>query len=88
MSKKYNPYDEILTTLEQAAKKLGLKEDDYIQLKYPERELQVSVPVRMDDGSIKVFEGYRVQHSGRGARTKAAFATTRMWTWMRSRPWQ
>lgn len=64
MSKKYNPYDEILTTLEQAAKKLGLKEDDYIQLKYPERELQVSVPVRMDDGSIKVFEGYRVQHSG------------------------
>lgn len=64
MSKKYNPYDEILTTLEQAAKKLGLKEDDYIQLKHPERELQVSVPVRMDDGSIKVFEGYRVQHSG------------------------
>lgn len=37
---------------------------DYIQLKYPERELKVSVPVRMDDGSIQVFEGYRVQHSG------------------------
>ena len=32
-------------------------------MKYPERELSVSVPVRMDDGSVKVFKGYRVQHS-------------------------
>ncbi|NMB19640.1 MAG: Glu/Leu/Phe/Val dehydrogenase [Firmicutes bacterium] len=47
-----------------AAEMLGLDEDDYIQLKYPEREIKVSVPVRMDDGSIRVFEGYRVQHSG------------------------
>lgn len=64
MSKKYNPHEQILRILDEAATKLGLKEDDYIQLKYPERELKVSVPVRMDDGSIKVFEGYRVQHSG------------------------
>lgn len=64
MSNKYNPYVETLKTLERAAKKLGLEEDDYIQLKYPERELKVSVPVRMDNGSIRVFEGYRVQHSG------------------------
>jgi glutamate dehydrogenase (NAD(P)+) len=64
MSNKYNPYVETLKTLERAAKKLGLEADDYIQLKYPERELKVSVPVRMDNGSIRVFEGYRVQHSG------------------------
>ena len=42
---------------------LGLEENDYVQLKYPEREMKVSIPVEMDDGSIKVFEGYRVQHS-------------------------
>lgn len=42
---------------------LGLEENDYIALKYPERELKVSIPVEMDDGNIKVFEGYRVQHS-------------------------
>jgi glutamate dehydrogenase (NAD(P)+) len=42
---------------------LGLEEDDYVRFKYPERELKVSVPVKMDDGSVKVFEGYRVQHS-------------------------
>lgn len=64
MSRLYSPYEETLRTLEMAAEMLGLDEDDYIQLKYPEREIKVSVPVRMDDGSIRVFEGYRVQHSG------------------------
>ncbi|MBY0516433.1 MAG: Glu/Leu/Phe/Val dehydrogenase [Bacteriovoracaceae bacterium] len=33
------------------------------RLKYPKRALQVSVPVRLDDGTVKVFEGYRVQHN-------------------------
>ncbi len=64
MGKKYNPYDEMLQVLDRAAEMLNLEEDDYIQLKYPERELKVAIPLRMDDGSIKVFEGYRVQHSG------------------------
>lgn len=63
MAGDYNPYDEMLKVLDDAAEKLGLKADDYIKLKYPEKELKVSIPVRMDDGSTKVFEGYRVQHS-------------------------
>ncbi len=33
------------------------------RMKYPKRALQVSVPVRLDDGTVKVFEGYRVQHN-------------------------
>jgi len=66
-NKKYNPYDQMLAVLETAAKKLGLNENDYVALKYPEKQLQVSVPVIMDDGSVRVFEGYRVQHnSARG----------------------
>ena len=65
--KKYNPYENYLTILNQAAKKLDLDRNDYITYAYPERELQVALPVHMDDGSIKVFTGYRVQHStGRG----------------------
>lgn len=64
MINEYNPYQETLRTLEVAAKRLGFEEDDYIQLKYPEREVKVSIPVKMDDGSTRVFEGYRVQHSG------------------------
>ncbi len=63
MAKKYNPYENMLEVLEQAGKMLNLTEDDYVALKYPERELKVAVPVEMDDGSLKVFEGYRVQHS-------------------------
>lgn len=59
----YNPYDNFLKVLDEAAKAIGMKEEDYVLIKYPERELKVSVPVRMDDGKIKVFEGYRVQHS-------------------------
>ncbi|KAI4452944.1 glutamate dehydrogenase [Holotrichia oblita] len=58
----------MLSVLESAAKLGNIKENDYISLKYPEKELQVSLPIVMDDGSVKVFEGYRVQHSNvRGA---------------------
>ena len=59
----YNPYENVITVIRSAAEKLGLPESDYIVTMYPERELKVSFPVRMDDGSVKVFEGYRVQHS-------------------------
>ncbi|MGN0571686.1 MAG: Glu/Leu/Phe/Val dehydrogenase [Candidatus Fimenecus sp.] len=59
----YNPYDNVLATVEKAAAILELSPKDYEAVKYPERELRVSVPVRMDDGSVQVFRGYRVQHS-------------------------
>lgn len=61
--KEYNPYHEMLDTLDSAASILDIQESDYNFLRYPERELKVSVPVCMDDGTIEVFEGYRVQHS-------------------------
>ena len=63
MSKKYNAYDNFLTVLDKAAKAVGMPEEEYLVIRYPERELKVSVRVRLDDGSVRVFEGYRVQHS-------------------------
>ncbi|MEG1612806.1 MAG: Glu/Leu/Phe/Val dehydrogenase [Clostridia bacterium] len=60
---KYNPYDNFISVLDKAAKIVGYKDEDYLSLKYPERELKVSIPVKMDNGSIKIFEGFRVQHS-------------------------
>lgn len=60
---KYNPFDNVINVADQAAEILGYEKSDYEILKYPERELKVSIPVTMDDGSVKVFEGYRVQHS-------------------------
>ena len=59
----YDPYENVVAMIKDAAAKLGLKESDYVASMYPERELKVSFPVRMDDGSVKMFEGYRVQHS-------------------------
>jgi len=53
----------MLSVLTESAEMMGMTESDYVTLKYPERELKVSVPVEMDDGTIRVFEGYRVQHS-------------------------
>ena len=59
----YNPYQNMLDVVERAATMLGYQPSDYEALKYPERELKVAVPVEMDDGSVRIFEGYRVQHS-------------------------
>lgn len=61
--KNYNPYDNFIQVLEKAANELKMDKKDYEVIKYPERELKVSIPVEMDDGSMRVFEGYRVQHS-------------------------
>lgn len=63
MSKAYNPYDNVLKVVQDAADILGYDTSDIEAIKYPERELKVSIPVRMDDGTTRVFQGYRVQHS-------------------------
>jgi glutamate dehydrogenase/leucine dehydrogenase len=56
-----------LAHLDQVAKELNLPQDIHEKLRHCERTLMVSVPVRMDDGSVHVFQGYRVQHNtGRG----------------------
>ncbi len=50
-----------------AAERLGLDEGMRAVLREPRRELTVHFPVHMDDGSVRVFTGYRVQHNlGRG----------------------
>lgn len=46
-----------------AADEMGLDEKLVAVLSNPERRLEVSIPTVMDDGSVKVFKGYRVQHS-------------------------
>lgn len=58
-----NPLDSMMERFDEAAKIIGLDSDTYEALKSPEKVVIVSLPVTMDDGSIKVFEGYRVVHS-------------------------
>lgn len=58
-----NAYTMALKQLEIAASHLGLDPGLHEILKKPKRELTVNFPVRMDDGSIRVFTGYRVHHN-------------------------
>lgn len=56
-------YQDALAQLEQAAEAMKADPNIIERLKYPKRAIQVSIPVRLDDGTIKTFEGYRVQHN-------------------------
>ena len=58
-----NPYGFALLQFERAADKLGLNTGTREVLRNPKRQLLVSIPVKMDSGSIRVFQGFRVQHS-------------------------
>ncbi|MDO8587520.1 MAG: Glu/Leu/Phe/Val dehydrogenase [Armatimonadota bacterium] len=60
---KQNPFEIAQTQLDKAAKKLGLDAGVHAVLREPMRELHVSLPVKMDDGTIKVFKGFRVQYN-------------------------
>ena len=62
-TKAANAYDVALENFDTAADAMGLSDDVRQMIKYPERMLTVAVPVRMDNGHIHHFEGYRVQHS-------------------------
>jgi glutamate dehydrogenase (NAD(P)+) len=58
-----NPFEIAQQQFDAAADYLKLAEGMRAILKTPKRQPIVSIPVRMDDGQIKVFEGYRVQHN-------------------------
>jgi len=58
-----NPFEAMMSRFQEASQILGLEEEIYSVLKNPTRQVIVSLPVTMDNGAIKVFEGYRVIHS-------------------------
>ncbi|MDW3629811.1 MAG: Glu/Leu/Phe/Val dehydrogenase [Nitrososphaeraceae archaeon] len=63
LNEKINPFEVALKQLEEASKILNLEKGMLEILANPKRILTVSIPTRMDDGSIKVFTGYRSQHN-------------------------
>ena len=58
-----NLFEIAKTRFETAADVIGLPRDVREVMIQPKRQLIVSIPVRMDSGEIRVFEGYRVQHN-------------------------
>jgi glutamate dehydrogenase (NAD(P)+) len=58
-----NPFAIAMAQFDRAAEYLDLDDGMRELLKTPKRQLVVSIPVKMDDGRLQVFEGYRVQHN-------------------------
>jgi glutamate dehydrogenase (NAD(P)+) len=58
----HSAWDAVLTRLDEAAELAKLDPDVHRMLRTPNRTLEVSIPVRLDDGSVEVFRGWRVHH--------------------------
>lgn len=56
-------FKNVIQTLESAGKAINIDKNVMARLRQPRRSITVSIPVRMDDGNVKVFTGYRVQYS-------------------------
>ena len=69
-TEKLNPFKIAQQQLDEAAKILGLDPGTHAALREPMRELHVSLPVRMDNGTVRVFKGFRVQYNDARGPTK------------------
>src|SRR5215468_11252640 len=63
LEQELNPWEAQAARFDFAAQKLNLDEGLWKILRYPQREIIVHIPVAMDNGTLEVFTGYRVQHS-------------------------
>lgn len=57
------PFKTMMASFDAAARMIGLDEQHYSVLRKSDREIAVSVPVPMDDGSLRVYDGFRIQHN-------------------------
>jgi glutamate dehydrogenase (NAD(P)+) len=62
-SKAFNSFEIAQAQFDKVAENLGLDSPTRELLRFPLREFQFTIPVRMDDGSVKIFRGFRVQHN-------------------------
>lgn len=63
-------FEKSLQRLDEAARYAQIDPEALVRLRHPEQILQVAIPVRMDDGSLRVFEGYRIRHDSTRGPTK------------------
>lgn len=66
----YNPFETVKQQIDKCAEILKLDPQVTAVLKMPQRELHVSLPVRMDNGKVRVFEGFRVHYNDARGATK------------------
>lgn len=61
--KNYNPYVSAQSQFDSVADMIGLEQAARDLLRQPSREFHVTIPVKMDDGTTKIFNGYRIHHN-------------------------
>ena len=76
VSAEMTPFQAVTYYFDQACDRLGVKDEVRTLICTPDREVRVEIPVRMDDGRLEVFIGYRIQHNGSRGPYRAASATT------------
>ncbi|TAH64786.1 MAG: Glu/Leu/Phe/Val dehydrogenase [Anaerolineaceae bacterium] len=59
----YNPYESAQKQFDHVADQIGLDKSTRELLRQPSREYHFTIPVKMDDGTTKIFNGYRIQHN-------------------------
>ena len=88
VSEERDLFDVAVEQFQIAADVLGLDDDMRKILSHCQRELTVNFPVEMDDGSVEVFTGYRVQHNSGPGPTKGGIRYHQSVTLGRSKPWR
>lgn len=63
MAETMNPFESCQMQIKKACEALGFEQGIYEILKQPQRIVEVAIPVKMDDGTIKIFQGWRSQHN-------------------------
>lgn len=58
-----NPFQNAMAQLDKVAQIKNFGEEFIEKLRHPDRDIRISIPVNMDDGSLKIFEGYRVEYN-------------------------
>jgi len=58
-----NPYQNAMAQLDKVAKIINFGDEFIARLRQPDRDIRISIPVKMDNGSQKIFEGYRVEYN-------------------------
>ena len=61
--KRINPWEEQLKVVKKVSEIMGLEPAFYEVVSRPKAILQVSLPIKMDDGSVRVFEAFRIHHN-------------------------
>lgn len=61
--RRHDMWEQARAQLDTVARQIKLDPNTHAMLRHPKRTLEVSVPVRLDSGSVEVFQGYRVQHN-------------------------